>query len=104
MDVRPDAGREGVTDAVPGLLRAAAHDAAARAELVRLLYPELRKLAAAQMRRERRDHTLQATALVSEFFLQFAKYSGFERQTRNEFLNAATVAMRHVLVPWKRNH
>ena len=35
-----------------------------------LFYPELRKLAAAQMNREREDHTWQATVLVNELYLQ----------------------------------
>lgn len=94
--------REAAADEISRLLCRARHDAAARVELVTLLYPELRRLAAAQMRRERRDHTLQATALVSEFFLHFAKYSGFEPETRAEFLKAAAVAMRHLLVDHAR--
>src|ERR1051326_5697808 len=42
-------------------------------ELIEDLYPELRRLAAARMRRERPGHTLQPTALVHELYLELAK-------------------------------
>lgn len=47
--------------------------AEAAAELVKVLHPELRRLAAAQMRRERMDHTWQPTALVNELYLELLK-------------------------------
>ena len=43
----------------------------ARDELVRLVYPELHRIATTYLRRERREHTLQPTALVNELFLRF---------------------------------
>src|SRR5258705_9472583 len=45
-------------------------DIDARDRLVTLIYQELRRRAAAHLRRERRDHTLQPTALVNEAYLR----------------------------------
>ena len=63
------------------LHRWTAGDSLARAELVSVMYPELKKIAAHRMNNERRDHTLQATALVSEFFLQLARRGGSLAET-----------------------
>lgn len=45
----------------------------AKQELVRLLYPELRRIAACKMKRERINHTLQPTAIVNELYLELLK-------------------------------
>ncbi len=45
----------------------------AKQELVRLLYPELRRIAAGKMKRERINHTLQPTAIVNELYLELLK-------------------------------
>ena len=47
------------------------HEAAGR--LVEILYPELRRIAAARMRAERPGHTLQPTALVHQVYLELVK-------------------------------
>jgi hypothetical protein len=47
------------------------HEAAGR--LVELFYPELRRIAAARMRAERPDHTLQPTAVVHQLYLELVK-------------------------------
>jgi RNA polymerase sigma factor (TIGR02999 family) len=73
-----------------------------RDRLVTLLYPELKRIAEAHMRRERRDHTLQATALVSEFFVHIAKSPSFLPRTRTQFLIVASIAMRRLLVDYAR--
>jgi RNA polymerase sigma factor (TIGR02999 family) len=73
-----------------------------RDRLVTLLYPQLKHIAEAYMRRERRDHTLQATALVSEFFVHIAKSPSFLPRTRTQFLIIASVAMRRLLVDYAR--
>jgi hypothetical protein len=52
-----------VTDLLLALKRG---DKQAEGRLVQLIYPALRRMAQRQMRRERQDHTLQATALVHE--------------------------------------
>ena len=87
---------------VPRLLtRAADGDAAASAVLTPLVYAELRALAAAFLKRERPDHTLQPTALVHEAFLRLAGRDG-RCAGRAHFMALAAVAMRNVLVDHAR--
>src|SRR3954447_4032392 len=77
-------------------------DAQAREDLVPLVYLELRKRAAAYLRRERRDHTLQPTALVNEAYVRLL---GQERVTwinRAQFFGVAAEAMRRILVDHAR--
>jgi RNA polymerase sigma factor (TIGR02999 family) len=77
-------------------------DSAALAELMPLVYNELRHLADSQMRQERSDHTLQPTALVHEAYLRLAGHrSGF--QSRVHFYGAAAQAMRRILVDYARS-
>jgi RNA polymerase sigma factor (TIGR02999 family) len=87
---------------LPALLLEAETNAEARDRLITLLYPELRRIAEAHMRRERRDHTLQATALVSEFFVHLASTAAFTARTKAQFLIVASVAMRRLLVDYAR--
>jgi len=76
-------------------------DREAFAELLPLVYAELRKLADAQMHRERAGHTLQPTALVHEAYLRLAGHrAGF--QSRVHFYGAAAQAMRRILVDHAR--
>lgn len=89
---------------VTALLRASSQgDAAAEAELMSLVYSELHRRAAAYMRRERSDHTLQATALVHETYLRLR---GQECQWRNsaQFFGVAAQQMRRILVDHARKH
>lgn len=79
-----------------------AGDASAR--LAEALYPELRRLAAALMRRERQDHTLQPTALVGEAFLRLVDQSKIEWKDRAHFLGIAARVMRQILVDHARRH
>ncbi|MFO0903900.1 MAG: ECF-type sigma factor [Pirellulales bacterium] len=68
-------------------------------ELLPLVYDELRKLARGQLRRERVEHTLQATALVHEAYLRVAggaPPNGWEG--RRHFFAAAAEAMRRILI------
>src|SRR5215471_19776881 len=80
------------------LERAQNGDAQAAAELLPLVYNELRKLATAKMARERPDQTLQPTALVHEAWLHLGgdKQPGW--QNRGHFFGAAAEAMRRILV------
>jgi len=71
-------------------------------ELVRLVYDELRRLAAWQMRGERSDHTLQPTALVHEAYMRLAGADDPQWENRAHFLAAASRVMRHVLVDHAR--
>ena len=63
-----------------------------------LVYAELRRLAGAQMARERAGHTLDATALVHEAYLRLAGDAGPGFANRRHFFAAAGQAMRRILV------
>ena len=78
-------------------------DEQASADLLPLLYDELRKLARSRMAREGGAHTLQPTALVHEAYvrLQGPKQKGWEG--RGHFFAAAAEAMRRVLIDHARN-
>jgi len=81
------------------LLRAAtAGDAAAHDELIPLVYAELRAIARGQLSRERKDHTLNPTALVHEAYLRLARLDALEWQDRTHFYAVAARAMRNLLV------
>jgi len=85
------------------LLRAwGAGDCAALEALVPLVDAELRRLARRYMARERRDHTLQATALVNEAFMRLADAQDVAWQDRAHFLGIAARLMRRVLVDHAR--
>jgi RNA polymerase sigma-70 factor, ECF subfamily len=70
--------------------------------LMLVIYRELRRLAAAHLRRERGDHTLQATALVNEAFLRLIEHHDCSWQNRNHFFAIASTMMRRVLVDYAR--
>ena len=74
----------------------------ARDELFRVVYGELHRLAAAQMRRQPSDHTLQPTALVNEAYLRLMGSAGASWNDRAHFLTAASRAMRSILVDFAR--
>ncbi len=90
-------------DRLPELLAASESSAEARDAVITRLYPELKRIAEAHMRRERPDHTLQATALVSEFFVDIARHPAITARTRLQFLKLASVAMRRLLVDYARS-
>lgn len=77
-------------------------DESALAELVPLVNAELRRVARAYMRRERKDHTLQPTALVNEAFLRFTDARHVCWQDRAHFIGIAARLMRRVLVDHAR--
>ena len=78
---------------------AAAGDARAAAELLPLVYDELRGLAAARMAEEKPGQTLQATALVHEAYLRLVDTEQAQRwNSRGHFFAAAAEAMRRILV------
>ena len=79
-------------------------DEKALAELLPLVYSELRTLARSYLRRERRDHTLQATALVHELFVRFATEGRTDWNDRAHFFGIAARAMRQILVAHARHH
>jgi RNA polymerase sigma factor (TIGR02999 family) len=82
---------------------AAAGDRHAAAELLPLVYDELRKLAASRMADEAPDQTLQATALVHEAYLRLIGPADEVRwENRGHFFAAAAEAMRRILVDTAR--
>jgi RNA polymerase sigma factor (TIGR02999 family) len=87
------------------LLEAAAGgDRKAAAELLPLVYDELRQLAAVRMAAEATDHTLNPTALVHEAYLRLVgPADGLRWDGRGHFFAAASEAMRRVLVDYARN-
>ncbi len=74
----------------------------AEAELLPLVYDELRQLASAQFRSERADHTLQPTALVHEAYMKLVGQQGAEIGGRKHFFALASKAMRQILVDHAR--
>lgn len=87
----------------------------AREYLLKEVYNELRVIAASQMRHERNDHTLGATALVNESYLRLIKSLGgeysdgseesadsFRYSHRHAFFKAAATAMRRILIDHAR--
>jgi RNA polymerase sigma factor (TIGR02999 family) len=87
----------------PGALRDHASVASCRDDsLHAVLYDELRSIAARVLRSERRDHTLQPTALVNEAWLRLADPARAEAGGRERFLAIAANVMRQVLVDHAR--
>src|SRR5262249_41221455 len=74
-------------------------DPHAAAQLLPLVYDELRKLAAEKMAQERPGQTLQATALVHEAYLRLVDTDQVQRwNSRGHFFTAAAEAMRRILI------
>ena len=78
--------------------RAGRQDGAALAELMPLVYDELRRLARGYLGRERRAFTLQPTALVNEAYLRLLKDRKQDWRTRAQVIGIAAVAMRQILI------
>jgi RNA polymerase sigma factor (TIGR02999 family) len=85
------------------LLQQWAHgDLQARENLVPLVYQELRKRAAAYLRRERPNHTLQPTALVNEAYIRLMGQQRVTWANRAQFFGVAAEIMRRILVDHAR--
>jgi RNA polymerase sigma factor (TIGR02999 family) len=91
-----------MTDVTRLLDAAAAGDPKAAADLLPLVYDELRTLAAAKMATERPGHTLDATGLVHEVYLRLVGDLRFAH--RGHFFAAAAEAMRRILIDHARRH
>jgi RNA polymerase sigma factor (TIGR02999 family) len=78
-------------------------ETAAFARLVPQVHDELRRLARRYMRRERKDHTLQPTALVNETYLRMIAVSRVQWQSRAHFFAIAARIMRQILVDFARS-
>ncbi|MBX3293320.1 MAG: sigma-70 family RNA polymerase sigma factor [Acidobacteria bacterium] len=79
-----------------------AGDKSAPEKLLPIVYDELRKLAHGYMKNERSDHTLQATALVHEAYIQLVDWQNVSWQNRAHFFAAAAKMMRKILVDHAR--
>ncbi len=79
-------------------------DEQALEKLTPLVYDELRRLARGYLRRERADHTLQATALVNEAYLQLIGQPNVDWRDRAHFFGIAARLMRQILVDHARAH
>jgi len=80
-------------------------DQQAAAQLLPLVYDELRKLAAVRMAHEQPGQTLQATALVHEAYLRLVEgATGQQWNGRGHFFAAAAEAMRRILIENARHH
>lgn len=73
-------------------------------KLMPLVYSELHRLAHGYMNRERRNHTLQTTALLNEAYLRLVDSRKASWQNRAHFLAVCSRAMRAILVDWARSH
>jgi RNA polymerase sigma factor (TIGR02999 family) len=86
------------------LARVQSKQPGAEDRLLAAVYNELRHIAASYMRRERPGHTLQATALVHEAYLQLVDQTRVTWQSRAHFFGVASRLMRRILVDHARSH
>lgn len=84
------------------LARWSSGDAGALEQLTPIVYDELRRIARRHLARERKDHTLQSTALVHEAYLRLIGGSGSEYHNRQHFFAVAAQVIRRVLVDHAR--
>jgi len=71
-------------------------------KLMPLVYEELRRQAARYLRRERENHTLQATALIHEAYLKLVNQKEVRWQNRAHFYAIAAQAMRRILIDYAK--
>lgn len=81
---------------------AKAGDRQAESRLMELVYPELKRIAARHLKRERDGHTLRPSALVNEAYIQLAGQMDKEWQNRSHFYAVAAQLMRRILVDYAR--
>jgi RNA polymerase sigma-70 factor (ECF subfamily) len=89
---------------MPRLPNSGGDNDSALAERTSVLYSELRRIAGYYLRQERRNHTLQATALVHEVYLRLVDQRGVRWENRNQFLGIAAQLMRRILLDYSRSH
>jgi RNA polymerase sigma factor (TIGR02999 family) len=97
-----ESGEGEVTRILRELAESPEDRAAATERLFAVAYRELHHLAAALMKNERADHTLQTTALVNEAYVRLVGGAPVEWKSRAHFFGIATTAMRRVLVDHAR--
>ena len=96
----PSVSQQRVTDL---LVQWSHGDGSALAELTPLVYEELRRVAHHHLSGQRRDHTLQTTALVNEAYLRLVDQSRPSFTNQSHFLADAAKAMRQILVSYARS-
>src|SRR4051812_2617923 len=79
-------------------------DRSAEGRLLEVVYAELHRMAVRYMRRERPDHTLQATALIHEAYVALMRQPEKNWQNHAHFYGVAAQIMRRVLVDYARTH
>lgn len=77
-------------------------DECAPEQVVRLVYQDLRRLAASYLRSEDPSHTLQATALVHELYLRISSAEDMDYKSRGHFMAVAAQMMRRILIDHAR--
>jgi RNA polymerase sigma factor (TIGR02999 family) len=102
--VVPPVEKAGIGEVTRLLVSWSGGDPCALGELTPLVYRELRRLAAVCLRRERRDHTLQPTALVHEAYLRLVDQTAVECHSRAQFFAIAANLMRQILVNHAERH
>jgi RNA polymerase sigma-70 factor (ECF subfamily) len=90
---------EPITSALHDMARG---DPSAIDRVMPLVYAELRRLAGHYLRQERKEHTLQPTALVHEAYFRLVGENQPEYQNRSHFLGIAAHAMRQILIDHAR--
>jgi RNA polymerase sigma-70 factor, ECF subfamily len=96
--VRPTSDLLHLTDEQKQSKRAALDD------LVPLVYPQLRRMCATFLQRERKGHTLQPTALANEVYLRFAVQRNVDWQDPAQVLGLAVRMMRRILINHAEAH
>jgi RNA polymerase sigma factor (TIGR02999 family) len=102
MDIQPSQSQKAaLTELLGGW---ATNTPAERERLLTTVQRELRRIAAAYMRRERPDHTLQPTALVNEAYMRLIDAREVKWENRAHFFGIAARLMRQILVDHARKH
>jgi len=98
----PPAPTDGAPDVTELLSRWQCGHADALEQAATIVLPELRRIAAAYLHRERPDHTLQPTALVHEAFLRLTESGRLAFESRRQFYALSAQLMRRILVDHAR--
>lgn len=72
-------------------------------KLTQYVYADLKHRAAAYMKNQRPDHTLQTTGLVHEAFIRLIDKNEIEWQDRGHFMAVASIAMRRIIIDYARH-
>ena len=94
--------QEGQEGNITILLNGRSADPGGEDQLIAFLYKDLRRLANHFLAGERRNHTLQPTALVHEAYMRLRKQTGITWQNRGHFFAVASRQMRRILIDYAR--